>query len=136
MNGSHDDFSQIVSPRQARRQFLASKRGTVKQSTVRAYRFPTKHFVEFCENHGVETMDEVNGFLIESWKQARRNENIKLVTVYNNVKHLRVFIRWCESVELVETGLADKMTVPSLPPTRFGATRPFGSTKPRTSCAT
>lgn len=109
------DVDEIVSPRQARRQFLATKKGVVKDSTVRAYRFPTKHFVEYCEKHAVETTGEISGYVIESWKQQRRSENIKLVTVHNNVKHLRVFIRWCESVDLVESGLADKITVPLLP---------------------
>lgn len=101
-----DDIGEIVSPRQARRQFLESKKGVVKDSTVRAYRFPTKQFIEFCEKHEVETTGEISGYVIESWKQQRRSESIKLVTLHNNVKHLRVFIRWCESVELVEQGLA------------------------------
>lgn len=109
-----EDVDDIVSPRQARRQFLASKKGVVKDSTVRAYRFPTKHFVEYCEKHEVETTGEITGYVIESWKQQRRSEDIKLVTLHNNVKHLRVFIRWCESVDLVESGLPDKMTVPNL----------------------
>lgn len=110
-DGNIDD---LVSPRQARRQFLASKQGVVKSSTVRAYRFPTKHFVEYCEKHDVETTGEINGYVIESWKQQRRSENIKLVTLHNNVKHLRVFIRWCESVDLVERGLPDRITIPQL----------------------
>jgi len=108
------DVDKIVSPRQSRRQFLASKKGVVKDSTVRAYRFPTKHFVEYCEKHDIETTGEINGYVIESWKQERRSEDIKIVTLHNNVKHLRVFIRWCESVDLVEQGLADKITVPIL----------------------
>lgn len=110
----NEDVDEIVSPRQARRQFLASKKGVVKDSTVRAYRFPTKHFIEFCEEHEIETTGDISGYVIESWKQQRRSENIKIVTLHNNVKHLRVFVRWCESVDLVEQGLADKMTVPNL----------------------
>jgi site-specific recombinase XerD len=109
-----DNPAETITPRQARRQFLASKKGVVKDSTVRAYRFPTKHFVEYCENHGVETTSEINGYVIESWKQQRRSENIKIVTLHNNVKHLRVFVRWCETVDLVEQGLPDKITVPPL----------------------
>lgn len=109
-----EDVDEIVSPRQARRQFLASKKGVVKDSTVRAYRFPTKHFVEYCEKHDIETTGEITGYVIESWKQARRSEDIKIVTLHNNVKHLRVFIRWCESVDLVEQGLPDKITIPVL----------------------
>jgi len=109
-----EDVDELVTPRQARWQFLASKKGSVKDSTLRAYRFPTKHFVEFCEKHDVETTGEISGYVIESWKQERRSENIKIVTLHNNVKHLRVFIRWCESIDLVDQGMADKMTIPNL----------------------
>lgn len=110
-----EDMAEVVSPRQARRQFLTQKRGTVKQSTVRAYKFPTKHFVEFCEEHDVETMSGVNGYVIESWKQQRKSEEIKPITLHNNAKHLRVYTRWAESSDLVEYGLADHMDIPDVP---------------------
>jgi len=125
-----EDVDELVTPRQARWQFLASKKGSVKDSTLRAYRFPTKHFVEFCEKHDVETTGEISGYVIESWKQERRSENIKIVTLHNNVKHLRVFIRWCESIDLVDQGMADKMTIPeSL--ARSGPERRHSSARPR-----
>lgn len=109
------DPSDVVSPRQARQQFLNAKQGTVKQSTVRAYRFPTEHFVEFCENHGLDSVGEIDGYIIESWKQTRRSENIKLITLKNNVKHLRVFIKYLERTELIESGTADRIEVPRVP---------------------
>jgi site-specific recombinase XerD len=109
------DLSEVVSLRQARRQFLNSKRGTVKQSTVRAYRFPTRHFVEYCEKQGIEKAGDINGYVIESWKQARRSEGIKLITLKNNVKHLRVFIKYLERTDLIEYGVADRIEVPHVP---------------------
>jgi site-specific recombinase XerD len=109
------DLSEVVSLRQARRQFLNSKRGTVKQSTVRAYRFPTRHFVEYCEKQGIEKAGDINGYVVESWKQARRSEGIKLITLKNNVKHLRVFIKYLERTDLIEYGVADRIEVPHIP---------------------
>jgi site-specific recombinase XerD len=71
--------------------------------------------VEYCEDHGVEKTSEINGYIIESWKQARRTEGIKLVTLKNNVKHLRVFIKYLERTDLIEHGVANRIEVPHVP---------------------
>lgn len=106
--------SQKIHPRQARREFLNSRKGEYKESTNRAYEYPTKHFVEFCEEHGINTTGEINNYVLESWKEARKKEDVKLITVHNNVKHTRVFIRWCERNELIEQGTADMMDIPNV----------------------
>lgn len=108
------DPSEVVQLRKARRDFLMHKQNTQKDSTARAYEYPTKSFVQFCENHGVEVTGDINGYLVEKWKQQRQTE-VKPVTVHNNVKHLRVFIKWMESSELVDYGTYDKIEVPNVP---------------------
>ena len=106
--------SEYTSPRKARQDFLDSKRGTVKESTRRAYEYPTKHFVEFCEAREVATTGEITGYLLSEWKEDRRTE-IKTITLHNNVKHLRVFLKWAERCELMERHIHEKLSVPSVP---------------------
>jgi site-specific recombinase XerD len=113
MKANIENPSETISPRQARKQFLSARRGNVKQSTHRAYKFPTRHLVEFSEKHGVESIGEIGGYLIESWKQDRK-EDVKQITLHANVKTVRVFIRWCESAELVEYGTADRIEIPEV----------------------
>lgn len=108
------DPSEIVTLQKARRDFLAHKQNTQKESTARAYKYPTDSFVQFCEKHGVEVTGDIDGYLVEQWKQQRHNE-VKPVTVHNNVKHLRVFIKWMEGADLVEYGTYDKIEVPAVP---------------------
>jgi len=110
-----DNPKDEIGVRQARRQFLSARRGQVKQSSFRTYKFPTKNFVEFCEDRGVESIGEVDNYVIESWKAERREDDITLMTFHNNVKTLRVFVRWCESAGLVEYGVADRIEVPNVP---------------------
>jgi len=114
MNPTSEDPSEVVTPRQARRQFLDARKGNVKKSSFRTYKFPTKHFVQFCEEKSIDAIGDVGGYVIESWKQVRKDEDIKQVTLHNNVKTLRVFIRWCESAELIDYGTADRMEVPEV----------------------
>jgi len=103
-----------LSPRQARREFLNSKKGSIKESSRRAYKYPTKSFVEFCEEHGIETTGEVDGYVLTSWKERRRQE-IKPITLHNNVKHLRVFLKWAARSELMERHIYEKLAVPDVP---------------------
>ncbi|MDS0221410.1 hypothetical protein NDI54_08620 [Haloarcula sp. S1AR25-5A] len=114
MDPNVDNPEEKTTPRQARRQFLNARKGEYKQSTNRSYEYPTKHFVEFCEKHGIDTTGEINSYALESWKEARKQEDLKLITVHNNVKHVRVFIRWCERNQLIEQGTADLMDIPKV----------------------
>jgi site-specific recombinase XerD len=104
-----------VTPRKARRDFLRSKRGSIKESSLRAYEYPTESFVSYLEENGIDSMQDVDGYIIERWKLARKTEGIKLITLHNNVKHLRVFLGWCESTELAPSGIYDKVQVPNVP---------------------
>lgn len=116
MNPGNDQHPKdVLSPRAARRQFLNSKRGSVKDSTVRAYKYPTKHFVEYCENQGVDTMSDINSYLIESWVQKREAEDVKAITVHKNAKLVRVFIKWAEHSDLLPAGSHEKMRIPDVP---------------------
>ena len=114
MEPQSDASTRVVSPRKARRQFLEARKGNVKQSSFRTYKYPTKHFVQFCEENSIEEVGEVGGYVIESWKQTRKEEDITQVTLHNNVKTLRVFIRWCEHAEMIEYGTADRIQVPEV----------------------
>lgn len=108
------DPSQEMSPRAARRKFLNTKRQNQKSSTARAYEYPTKHFVEYCENHGVQAIGEVDSYLLESWVGQRESEDVRQITVHQNVKLVRVFIKWCQNAGLVEPGLYDRIRVPKV----------------------
>ncbi|WP_206042056.1 tyrosine-type recombinase/integrase [Haloarcula argentinensis] len=59
-------------------------------------------------------MSEVDGYHVEQWKLQRKDDGIKQITLVNNVKHLRRFIKWCESASIVQSGLYDKIEVPSV----------------------
>jgi len=101
--------------RKGRRDFLTSKRDSDKSSTVRCYESITRDFVEYLEENGIERTDSIDGFLISQWKIKRTEEdNVSPATIHNNTKHIRVFIRWLEASEMVDSGLADKIQIPNV----------------------
>lgn len=101
--------------RNARHDFISHKRSTQKESTARAYEFPTKDFVEHCENHGVKTTDQISQRIVTTWIDKRQQEDIKEITIKSNVKHVRVFLKWLGSRELCDWGIHEKVTVPNVP---------------------
>lgn len=102
------------SPAAARKEFLDNKRETVKESSYRVYKHPTNHFVEFCRENGVGSINEVASDHVEAWVQKRESEDIAPITAKNTVKHVRVFLKWCENAGLIEPGIYSNTRVPDV----------------------
>lgn len=107
------DPSDVTPLRKARRDFLEYKQETQKESTARAYKYPTKDFIQYCEKVGVSITGNVSKRQITKWIDQRRSE-VKPITVHNNAKHVRVFLKWMAQRELVEWGLHKKIQIPSV----------------------
>lgn len=104
-----------VHPRQARHEFLDSKKGVVKDSTHRAYEFPTKSLVQFLEEQDVDSMLTVEGYHIEEWKIARKDEGIRPATLKSNVKQAKTFLIWCERASYLRQGVGKDIPIPDIP---------------------
>jgi site-specific recombinase XerD len=104
-----------IAIRKARRDFLSSKRNNLKDSSVRAYDSITNDLIEYLESKDIHQIGGIDGYIISQWKAKRKDvDEVSPATLKNNVKHIRVFIRWCESVEMIEEGTADKINVPNI----------------------
>lgn len=111
---SNRDPSEALTPRAARRQFLDAKHKDVKKSTYRAYKYPTRHFIEYCEDQEIQSIGNVTSYLMETWVQTRQGDDVKPITAHQNVKLVRVFIKWCENSGLIEPGTYDRVRVPAV----------------------
>lgn len=94
--------------------FFESKRGAVKQSSLRAYKFPTRHFVEYLEETDIDSMVDIDGFHLEQWRLSRKREGIADATLQSNCKQIRHFLNWCGDKAIVENDLAGKLTIPDV----------------------
>lgn len=108
------DPSEVTPLSKARRDFLQYKKQTQKESTARAYKFPTKDFIQYCEKGGVSVTGDISRRNITKWIDQRRQE-VKPVTVHNNAKHVRVFLKWMARREYVGWDLHEKMEIPNVP---------------------
>jgi site-specific recombinase XerD len=103
-----------MSPEAAIERFLEEREAEVSASTLRNNRYALRRFTEFTDEHGIEYINDIDGFHIHDFKIFRREEGgVNELTLRNNMTALRVFIRWCESMDLIEGDIADKMMMPN-----------------------
>ncbi|WP_079980794.1 MULTISPECIES: site-specific integrase [unclassified Haloarcula] len=102
-----------LAPDTAVEQYLKSREQDATDSTVRNHRYRLRQFLQWAEETGLDNMNELTGRLAERFKNWRISErDINSVTLEQHLRTFRVFVRWCESVDAVEQGTADKIIVP------------------------
>ena len=83
--------------------------------TYSDYSYDTTRFLEYAEYSNLNDLSEISSTELESFKQWRkRDENVGLATLHGQLAKIRVFIGWCETIGIVEEGLADDIEMPDL----------------------
>ncbi len=112
-------MSRSMTPERAAERYLKERKAEVSESTHRNHKYALKRFVEWADEAGLDDISELDGFHVHDFKIHRReNDDINEVTLYNNLCALRVFIRWLESVGVVENDVAEDMILPNPDDTR------------------
>lgn len=107
--------SRSLAPREALDRYLSSRRPELTEASLSSYYYRLKLFVEWCEGQRIEDVDELDGWLLDSYETARRGVDPRPTTLNNEMKTLRRFISYLERLEIVEEGLSEKVHVPDVP---------------------
>lgn len=110
-----DDLEPIT-PRDAVELYLHDR--DVADSTLRAHRRRLERFVDWCEDEGIDNLNVITGrdtrrFKIDALDEREDGGNYSKETIRSVMDTLRVFARYCESIEAVRTGLAEKVQSPN-----------------------
>jgi len=98
--------------------FLTHTNRQKRESTYDDYSYDLTRFLEYCEYANIDDLAELSSADIEGFRQWRtRDGHIQLSTLHGQLANLRVFVHWCETVEIVQEGLADNIELPDLDPT-------------------
>lgn len=108
------EASEVTNIQKARHKFLRHKQETTKESTARSYKFPTKDFIQHCLQHGASVTGDITKRMVTTWLDERKQE-VKPITVKNNAKHIRVFLKWMGSRELCDWDIHEKIEIPTVP---------------------
>jgi len=104
-----------LSPREARDRWLDKLRVDKAESSVSAYHYQTKLFVEFCEEQGIDSVSSLTGWDIESYETHRRSADVKPLTLQKEMLTLQRFLKYCSRIELVDDTLPEKVDPPDVP---------------------
>lgn len=106
-----------IDPRTAQQLFLDHKETECTESTVRNHRYHTNEFVAWCEENDIDNLNDLTGRDLQALRLWRKESgDINLMTLNNYMCSLRVFIKWCGSIETVPENLYDKVMVPRVSP--------------------
>jgi len=105
-----------LTPADAVEQYLASRKADAASSTIQNHRYRLKQFLRWADENGFGDMVDMSGRKAEEYKNWRLTSGeVNTVTLEQQLRTFRVFIRWCESNDAVEPGVADKIIIPRLP---------------------
>ena len=95
--------------------FLNTHRSRWSAATFADYSYDLTRLLEYCEYTDIEDISTISSRDIEGFRDWRKRDgNIVLATIHAQLSNIRVFIRWCERVEIIEEGLAEEIVLPDL----------------------
>jgi site-specific recombinase XerD len=116
MRTEHDELEQSE-PRSAQQLYLKHKETECVESTVRAHKYRTNQFVQWCNKNDVHNMNDLTGRDLQAYRLWRQDEgDLKKITLNQQMSTIRVFLKWCGSIEAVPANLYEKVMVPRVRP--------------------
>ena len=103
---------QPIAPKEAVESYLQS-RNDVSQSTKKNYRHRLKVFLEWCNDNGIDNLNDLTG---RDWYEFRLwcAEQVSKVTLQRQLGTVRQFLAFCENIEAVPNDISEKMELPDV----------------------
>lgn len=113
---------QPLAPADGVERFLQSKRPELASSTYRHYRGKLDFFLEYTQLNDIGNLNELTSRDLDDYYRWRHDESsdhvdtLAIITIHDDMKLLRTFLEYLESIDAVQPGLADDVHVPTLSP--------------------
>ena len=112
----NQDHLEAIDPRTARELFIDHKQGGVADATLQNYRYHLNPFVEWCDQENIDNLNDLTGRDMQQYRLWRKKtSDLRQMSVKNHMSTMRVFLKWCASVEAVPSDLYDKILIPRVP---------------------
>lgn len=112
---SQNNELQELDPDDALELYIQTIETEKSQATIYSHDSRLSHFTRWCSETGVTNMNTLTGRDLHEFKLWRRDDgDINKVTEKTQMDTLRVFIRFCESIDAVTNDLSEKVLSPNL----------------------
>jgi hypothetical protein len=95
-----------IDPHTAKKMYLDERRHEVADATLQAHHYRLKQFVDWCEDDGIENLNDHSGRDIHRFRMTRRDDGLANATMKGQLATLRMFLRFSATIDAVESGLA------------------------------
>jgi len=103
-----------IDPSEAVQLYKDDRRGEVSDATLQSHGYRLKHFTTWCKENDIGSVATLDGLMIQKFKVWRKGHDIQPATLKSTLDTLRVFLRFCESLDAAQDGLAESVNSPSL----------------------
>jgi site-specific recombinase XerD len=103
-----------LDPRTAKQMYLDDRRNEVADATVQAHDYRLEQFVRWCEEQDITNLNTLTGRLLHRFRVKRKNEDeLATATMKGQLATLRMFVRFCVTIDAIETKLDEKILLPT-----------------------
>jgi site-specific recombinase XerD len=92
--------------------YVQTRGGEVASSTLRTHQSRLQYFVDWCEENGIQNLNNLTGRDLLAFRNWRKQE-LATPSLRSNLQTLRVFLNKCVQVDAVPSDLPEKVDVPS-----------------------
>jgi site-specific recombinase XerD len=104
-----------IAPQKAVDLYLAQREDDASERTVQAHRYRLKHFVRWCEQEDLTNLNDLTGRRLYEYRLWRKDDgDLNPVSLRTQLSTLRAFVRFCESIDAVESGTHEEILLPIL----------------------
>ncbi|AZQ15479.1 site-specific integrase [Halorubrum sp. PV6] len=101
-----------MKPERAIERYLTDKKPEWADSTYYNNASSLGLFLDFCEGIDLDNICEIDGFHISDFKKRRREVGeVNEMTLYNDLCSLRSFLKWSNSMGLIESWVVENMVL-------------------------
>jgi len=102
-----------LTPEEAIERYLDKRRTDATDHTVQTYHYRLKQFRQWCEEQEIESMQDLDGWLIEQFEAARRSD-LSLVSLNGQMMALKQLLDYCARIGVVDDDLPDSVVPPKV----------------------
>ena len=100
-------------PHDAKNRYLKEKAAHVTEKTHYNYSTAMRQFIGWLAENGYDDMRDVDSDVIDRYKEHRMDE-VAPITARNNMRIIKNFIEFCESIQAVPVGLNELIRIPKI----------------------
>ncbi|MGB9986558.1 tyrosine-type recombinase/integrase [Salarchaeum japonicum] len=104
-----------LAPERAKTMYKHEREGEVSERTLQAHHYRLVHFIRWCETEGIDNMNDLTGRKLHEFRLWRKEDgDLNAVSLRTQLETLRVFIKFCETIDAVPQDLHEKILLPTL----------------------